>query len=141
MTHILRKSQKVKVRHFSERIQTLNRYIGYLPSLYNSPNAVSTTELEKPLKEAELAQLLLSMCPRKWGLKYKLTQKTVPTSVSSLVEVLETIEDSEALDKPKPAVQPKDGNGKRKVMQSFNDRIPKKAKSNPTKRLCKYCDK
>ena len=139
MTHNLRKSQKVKVRHFSERIQTLNRYIGYLPSLYNSPNAVSTTELEKPLKEAELAQLLLSMCPRKWGLKYKLTQKTVPTSVSSLVEVLETIEDSEALDKPKP-VQPKEGSGKRKGMQSYNDRIPKKAKSNP-KRLCRYCDK
>jgi hypothetical protein len=44
-----------------------------------------------PFDEHDLVNLILSMCPTEWEMQWKLSQKTVPWSVSELMEVLETI--------------------------------------------------
>ena len=77
-----------------DQVQTLKRYIGMLPGLYNSLQAVACTKEAKPFDEHDLANLILCMCPKKWETQWKLSQKTVPQSVSELVEVLETIEEA-----------------------------------------------
>ena len=42
-----------------------------------------------------MANMLLRMCPKTYETQWKLTQGTVPQSIMGLVEVLETIEESE----------------------------------------------
>ncbi len=82
------KSVKIPVRPFVDWVQTLNRYIGMLLGLYNSPQAVAGTKEAMPFDEHDLANLILSMCPTEWEMQWKLSQKTVPWSVSELMEVL-----------------------------------------------------
>jgi hypothetical protein len=89
----IKKSVKVPIRSFVDRVQTLNWYIGMLPGLYNSPQAAGTKEA-KPFDEHDLAKLILRMCPPEWETQWKLSQKTVPQTVSEIVEVLETIKEA-----------------------------------------------
>lgn len=139
----IKKSAKVGIRPFVDRVQTLNRYIGMLPGLYNSPQAVAGTKEAKPFDEHDLANLILRMCPREWETQWKLSQKTVPQTVTELVEVLETIEEAynakRAQEKSKGS---SDGKRKNGHMSSPNDRIPKKAKpSEKPSKKCKLCEK
>ena len=51
----LKKPQGVTVRAFFTRVEQLNSYIMYLPSIYNSPKATESTQLAVPYTEAQLA--------------------------------------------------------------------------------------
>jgi hypothetical protein len=78
------------------------------------------------------------MCPRELKTQWKLSQKTVPQTVSELVEVLDSIKEAynakRAQEKSKGS---SDGKRKNGHMSSPNDPIPKKAK--PSDKPSKKC--
>ncbi len=56
----------------------------------------------KPLDDADLATLLLRMCPAKWQTQYDLTEKTTLVSVWALLPILEKIKNNPELDTKPP---------------------------------------
>ena len=148
ISNVLKKPQRVPVRYFFQRVEQLNGYLMHLPCLYNSPRATASTSSVAPFDDAELANLLLRMCPEAWQNQYDLTQETVPQDLRKLLTVLENIEKCE-MSSNVPAKTPVGGvvngksngnekNGKRKGMSSHGERIPKKARS---ERYCALCKK
>ena len=146
----LKKPQRVTVRAFFIRVEQLNNYVKYLPSIYNSPKATESTQLAVPYTEAQLAIQLLRMCPVHWQNQYDLNQNTVPQDTRRLLAVLENIEKlSTSSTVPK---SPSNGNtgghaksngnpekgGKRKNGNSSADKIPKKAR---VEKHCNLCQK
>ena len=63
ISHHLKKSRKVLLRNFCDRIEQLNSYIPYLPGLVDSPQGANMKRAEA-LTEPELAQLLLRLVPQ-----------------------------------------------------------------------------
>ncbi len=124
ISNLLKKPQRVTVRAFFTRIEQLNAYVALLPSLYYSPRATQATKPVTPFDEAELANLLLWMCPKSWQSQYDLSQDTIPQDSRRLLIVLENIEKlGVTTATPKPAASnnghakcngKSDANGKRK---------------------------
>ena len=148
ISNVLKKPQRVPVRYFFQRVQQLNGYLAHLPCLYYSPQASTATRAVSPFDDAELANLLLRMCPDAWQNQYDLTQETVPQDLRKLLTVLENIEKCElSSNAAKPTVpngtgtaKPNGTNekGKRNGTGSTADRIPKKVR---TERHCVLCQK
>ena len=149
ISNVLKKPQRVPVRYFFQRVQQLNGYLAHLPCLYYSPQASNATRAVSPFDDAELANLLLRMCPDAWQNQYDLTQETVPQDLRKLLTVLENIEKCELSStvpmKPPAASgtgtgKPNGTNekGKRKGTGSNADRIPKNVR---TERHCVLCQK
>ena len=89
----LKKSPKVTIRQFISRMSQLNGYLSLLPCLYDSEYAINTTcRLDKPFTESELAQIVLDAVPATWRTQYRITHKTVPTDMHSLLTDLEKVE-------------------------------------------------
>ena len=59
----LKKPGRVKIRHFVSRVEQLNGYLRRLLGLIDSPKAIKNTKWIEPFDEANLAQLILKMCP------------------------------------------------------------------------------
>jgi hypothetical protein len=75
------------------RMETLNKYLGMLPVIKNSPMAVASTELGNvPFTKATHASIILSHLPVAWRNQYDLTHKTVPESPRTMLLDLENIE-------------------------------------------------
>jgi hypothetical protein len=92
ISNLLKKPQRVTVRAFFTRVEQLNSYVSLLPSLYYSPRATQATKSVVAFDEAELANLLLRMCPDSWQNQYDLSQDTIPQDSRRLLIVLENIE-------------------------------------------------
>jgi hypothetical protein len=92
ISNILKKPQRVMVHMFFTRVEQLNSFVSQLPCLYNSPHATPSTKPVIPFDEAELANLLLRMCPDSWQNQYNLNQDTIPQDLRRLLIVLENIE-------------------------------------------------
>ena len=88
----LKKPHHVTVRAFFTRVEQLNSYIKYLPSIYNSPKATESTQLAVPYTEAQLVVQLLHMRPVHWQNQYDLNQNMIPQDTRRLLTVLENIE-------------------------------------------------
>jgi hypothetical protein len=89
----IRKPQRATVRHFISQVEVLNGYLGYLPTLKNSPKAVATTKKGNvPFEEADLASIMLAALPLTWQNQYNLTHSTVPESPRAVLADLENIE-------------------------------------------------
>jgi len=74
-------------------METLNKYLGMLPTIKNSPMGVASTELGNvPFTEATHASIILSHLPVAWTNQYDLTHKTVPESPRVMLLDLENIE-------------------------------------------------
>ena len=148
ISNTLKKPQRVPVRYFFQRVEQLNGYLRHLPCLYNSPYASPVTSSVMPFDDAELATLLLRMCPDTWQNSYELTQDTVPQSLRKLLSVLENIEKCEnsAGANLKPLASA-NGNGKPngnsensgKRKGTSSDRIPKK--KSRSEKYCSLCKK
>ena len=146
ISNVLKKPQRVTVRHFFQRVEQLNGYLSYLPCTYDSPRATVATKPVTAFDEAELANLLLRMCPETWQDQYDLTQESTPQSVRKLLGVLENVEkvvaNSNAKDKPaKESAENgagKRGKGKRKGTGSNDVRVPKKTR---VEKSCVLCQK
>ena len=149
ISNVLKKPQRVPVRYFFQRVEQLNGYLLHLPCLFYSPRATAATLAVAPFDDAELANLLLRMCPEAWQNQYDLTQETVPQDLRKLLTVLENIEKCEQssnVPTKTPAIGVVNGkpngnaekSGKRKGMSSSGDRIPKKVR---TEKHCALCQK
>ncbi len=74
------------------RMETLNKYLGILPTIKNSPLAVTSMEFENvPFTEATHASIILSHLPVAWRNQYNLTHKTVPELPRAMLQDLENI--------------------------------------------------
>jgi len=100
----LKKPTRILIRHFVDRLVQLNAYLGTLPSVYNSPKDIGKTKKITPFDEADLAQLILKMCPTEWKNQYSLSQGIIPQDMRSLLDTLEIIKNGENDKKPKATV-------------------------------------
>ncbi len=70
----------------------LNDYVRHLPTLKDSPKAVSTTKKGNfPFGKADLAAIMLASVPTLWQNQYNLNHTTVPESMGALLLGLEAI--------------------------------------------------
>ncbi len=97
----LKKPTRVLIRHFVDRLVQINAYLGTLPGVYHSPKAIGKTKKIMPFNEADLAQLILKMCPTKWQNQYSLSQGIISQDMQSLMDTVEIIEKGENDKKPK----------------------------------------
>jgi hypothetical protein len=89
----IRKPQRATVRQFISRVEVLNGYLRYLPTLKNSPKAVATIKKGNvSFEEADLASIMLAALPLTWQNQYNLMHSTVPKSPRALLADLENIE-------------------------------------------------
>ena len=142
----LKKPTKSSIRAPVTRMETLNKYLGLLPTIKNSPQAVASTELGNvPFNETTLASIILTHLPVAWRTQYALTHTLVPESPRAILLDLENIEKLFAK-KTNEAAQA----NKAKVTTAAklaNERVPKKRthggapdKGAPQKgRTVKYC--
>ena len=146
ISNVLKKPQRVPVRYFVQRVEQLNSYLSYLPCTYDSPRATASTKPVMAYDEAELASLLLRMCPESWQDQYDLTQDSLPQSVRKLLGVLENVEkvvsNSDAKEKAaresSEKATGKRDKGKRKGTGSHEVRVPKKVR---VEKSCALCQK
>ena len=142
----IRKPQRATVRQFISRVEVLNGYLKYLPTLKNSPKAVATTKKGNiPFEEADLASIMLAALPLAWQNQYNLTHSTVPESPRALLADLENIErvmlerygeKQRSKDKATTA-RPEKGKPKRGASaEGSTIRVPKKAR---TEKFCQRC--
>jgi hypothetical protein len=89
---VLKKPQCVPARYFFQQVEQLNGYLSYLPCTYNSPRATPATKPILAYDEAELANLLLCMCPKSWKDQYDLMQESLLQNIRKLFGILENIE-------------------------------------------------
>jgi hypothetical protein len=74
-------------------METLNKYLGLLPMIKNSPQAVASTELGNvPFNMMTLASIILNHLPVAWRTQYALTHTLVPESPRAILLDLENIE-------------------------------------------------
>jgi hypothetical protein len=142
----IRKPQRATVRQFISRVEVLNGYLKYLPTLKDSPKAVTTTKKGNiPFEEADLASIMLAALPLTWQNQYNLTHSTVPESPRALLADLENIErvmieryreKQRSKDKATTA-RPEKGKPKRGASaEGSTIRVPKKAR---TEKFCQRC--
>jgi len=143
------KKGQVLIRHFVSRVEQLNSYLGRLPGVIDCPKAIKKTKRIEPFDGANLAKLILKMCPMEWQNQFSLSQGIIPQDMQSLLDTLETIENSENNKKLKVGSGEKKSGGNKggilksktdkKCKVSFRDeRVPKKARD---KKLCDLCKK
>lgn len=142
----IRKPQRATVRQFISRVEVLNGYLKYLPTLKNSPRAVATTkEGNIPFEEADLASIMLAALPIAWQHQYNLTHSTVPESPRALLADLENIErvmleryseKQRSKDKAGTARSEKSKPGKGASKEGSSLRVPKKTR---VEKFCQRC--
>jgi hypothetical protein len=94
LSNVLRKSQRVGICQFVQRVEQLNAYIAQLPCWYYSPSYNAGLMLANvPFTKADLASHVLQMCPHQWQDQYNLQEKGMtPMDMHSLQASLQTIE-------------------------------------------------
>ncbi len=131
------------------RMEVLNKYLGILPTIKNSPLAVASTEMGNvPFTEAtHHASIILSHLPVAWRNQYNLTHKTVPESPRAMLQDLKNIKklfvekynEKARANKAKAATAPQTAERvpKKRAHGRGSDRgAPKKGRS---AKYCKWC--
>ncbi len=129
-------------------MEVLNKYLGILPTIKNSPLAVASTEMHNvPFTEATHASIILSHLPIAWRNQYDLMHKTVLESPCAMLQDLENIEklfaekynEKARANKAKAATDPKTAEHvpKKRAHGGGSDRgAPQKSRS---AKYCKWC--
>jgi hypothetical protein len=129
-------------------MEALNKYLGILPAIKNSPLAVASTEMGNvPFTKATHASIILSHLPVAWKNQYDLTHSTVPESPRAMLMDLENIEKLfvEKYDKKAKA-----NKAKAATASKTAERVPKKRahgggsdqgapKKGHSAKYCKWC--
>jgi hypothetical protein len=140
----VKKPVRVTVPQHECRMETLNKYLGMLPTIKNSLMAVASTELGNvPFTEATHASIILSHLPVAWRNQYDLMHKTIPESPRAMLVDLENIKKMQVEKYNKKAKASK----AKAASASAELRVPKKRvnaggadKGTPKKgRNAKYC--
>ncbi len=107
-------------------METLNKYLGLLPTIKNSPQAVASTELGNvPFNKTTLASIVLSHLPAAWRTQYALPHTLVPESPRAILGDLENIEKLFA-EKANEAAQ--SNKAKEAAVTKADERVPRKGK-------------
>jgi len=131
-------------------METLNKYLGLLPMIKNSPQAVASTELGNvPFNETTLASIVLSHLLAAWRTQYALMHALVPESPRAILVDLENIEKLFAEKANKAARANK---AKVAAATKADERVPRKGKrthgggpdkgtpkKGRTNKYCKWC--
>jgi hypothetical protein len=129
-------------------MEVLNKYLGILPTIKNSPLAVASTEMGNvPFTEATHASIILSHLPVVWRNQYNLMHKTVPELPRAMLQDLKNIKklfvekynEKAQANKTKAATPPKTAEcvPKKRVHGGRSDRgAHKKGRS---AEYCKWC--
>jgi hypothetical protein len=129
-------------------MEVLNKYLGILPNIKNSPLAVATIKMGNvPFTEATHASIILSNLPVAWRNQYDLMHKTVPESPCAMLQDLKNIKnlfvekynEKAQANKAKAATAPKTAEGmpKKHAHEGGSNRgVPKKGRS---AKYCKWC--
>jgi hypothetical protein len=89
----VKKSIRWSIRMHISRMEALNKYLGILPTIKNSPLAVISTEMGNvPFTKATQASIILSHLPVAWRKQYDLTHSMVPESPRAMLMDLKNIE-------------------------------------------------
>ncbi len=89
----VKKPMKWTIRMHVTWMETLNKYLGILPTIKNSPLAVASMEFgNAPFTDATHASIILLHGPVAWRNQYDLTHKTVPELPRAMLLDLENIE-------------------------------------------------
>jgi hypothetical protein len=144
----IKKPVRWTIRMHISRMEVLNKYLGILRTIKNSPLAVATAEMGNvPFTEATHVSIILSHLPVAWRNQYDLTHKTVPESPRAMLQDLKNIEKlfiekynkkAQAL-KAKAATAPKTAERvpKKRAHGGGSDRgAPQKGRS---AKYCKWC--
>jgi hypothetical protein len=145
----LKKPAKSIIRSHVTRMETLNKYLGLLPTIKHSPQAVASTELgNMPFNETTLASIVLSHLPVAWRTQYALTHKLVPESPRAILVDLENIE---KLFVEKANESARANKAKLAAATKADERVPRKGKrtgggpgngnqkKGRTNKYCKWC--
>jgi hypothetical protein len=129
-------------------MEALNKYLGILPTIKNSPLAVASKEMGNvPFTEANHASIILSHLPVAWRNQYDLTHSTVPKSPRAMLMDLENIKKLFAKKYNKKARANK---AKAATASKTAERVPKKhadgggsdqgaPKKGRSAKYCKWC--
>jgi hypothetical protein len=129
-------------------MEALNKYLGILPTIKNSPLALASTEMGNvPFTEATHPSIILSHLPVVWRNRYNLTHSTVPKSPRAMLMDLKNIE---KLFVKKYNEKAKANKAKAATASKTTERVPKKRthgggsdKGAPKKgcyaKYCKWC--
>jgi hypothetical protein len=88
-----KKPTESSIRAHVTQMETPNKYLGLLPTIKNSPQAVASMELGNvPFNETTLASIILNHLPFVWRTQYALTHTLVPEFPRAILMDLENIE-------------------------------------------------
>jgi hypothetical protein len=88
----VKKPVRWTIRMHINCMKALNKYLGILPTIKNSPLAVASTEMDNvPFTKATHASIILSHLPVAWRNQYDLTHSTVPKSPRAMLMDLKNI--------------------------------------------------
>ena len=108
MMYSIKKPIRWTIRMHISHMEVLNKYLGILPTIKNSPLAVASKEMGNvPFTEANHASIILSHLPVAWTNQYNLTHKTVPELPRAMLQDLKSIEKlfvEKYNEKPKPTM-------------------------------------
>jgi hypothetical protein len=144
----VKKPVRWTIRMHISRMEVLNKYLGILPTIKNSPLAVANTEMGNiPFTEATHASIILSHLPVAWRNQYNLTHETVPELPHAMLQDLKNIKklfvekynEEARANKVKAATAPKTAERvpKKRAHGGGSDRgAPQKGRS---AKYCKWC--
>jgi hypothetical protein len=105
-------------------MEALNKYLGILPTIKNSPLAVASMEMGNvPFTKATHASIILNHLPVAWRNQYHLTHSTVPESLRAMLMDLKNIE---KLFVKKHNKKARANNAKAATASKMAERVPKK---------------
>jgi hypothetical protein len=88
----IKKPLRWTIRMHISQMEVINKYLGVLPTIKNSPLAVAPTEIGNvSFTEAAHASIILSHLPVVWRNQYNLTHKTVLELPRAMLQGLENI--------------------------------------------------
>jgi hypothetical protein len=89
----IKKPARWTIRMHISQMEVLNKYLGILPTIKNSPLAVATTEMGNILfTKATHASIILPHLPVAWRNQYNLAHKTAPKLPRAMLQDLKNIE-------------------------------------------------
>jgi hypothetical protein len=144
----IKKPIRRTIRMHISCMEVLNKYLGILPTIKNSPLAVASTEMGNvPFTEANHVSIILSHLPVAWRNQYNLMHKTVPELPCAMLQDLENIKklfvkkynEKAQANKTKAATAPKTAERlpKKRALGGGSDRgAPQKGHS---AKYCKWC--
>ena len=91
MCHVKKPVRYTICQHVA-RMELINKYVGLIPTIKNSPKAVASTEFGNiTFSEATLASVILASLPPVWRNQYSLTHITFSKSARAMMDSMESI--------------------------------------------------